>query len=147
MSTVSEPMLYVNVANNCKNGYITFYGFPDTWSPDPVEHGAPPVVMPTIKNDGNVYQALMVSSGSDADEGSNETQGEVYFNMPNGSQLAITWHIYGHTETNPDEGNLAISCTGYTVEYLQADGTYSADVYWAVSEVNIFTSTIQITEE
>ncbi|MBK9107587.1 MAG: hypothetical protein IPM92_04185 [Saprospiraceae bacterium] len=139
--TTSNPTLVLNIINNCVGGYMTFNGFSTDYNPDPVEHGGPPVVLPTILNNGASSLAFQVS-----DCYSGETQGESYFNMPDGSQFKITWHLYNHPDSNPDEGYNAISCPNYTIEYLQSDGSYSTQIYWDITNVNSFSATITIVE-
>jgi hypothetical protein len=148
--SASNANLTVNLVNNCAGGYITFNGFPTTYSPDPVEHGAPPLILPTVKNDGNTYAIFQVSDGfndPDVEQTDGETQGDAYFNMPDGSILDISWHLYFHPDTNNDDGYQNITCPNYTIQYLQSDGvSYDTAVYWSVTNVNTFKATISITE-
>jgi len=149
MST-SRATFIVNVLNYT-NGYITFNGFPTDWEPDPVEHGGPPVITPTVVNItdlDNTPTPVQIIGVSDCwtDQVDGETQGQVNFNMPDGSLLSIIWHVYYHTETNNDVNYNSISCPNFKVEYLQSDLSYSNTPYYSQTNVNTFTATIRISD-
>lgn len=138
----SNAKIIVKLTNNT-NGYITFSGFSTDSAPNPVQHGCPPVAVSTVKNDGKQVTLFQASAYNSTNW--QQTQGEAYFNMPDGSLLTIKWYGQWHPSTSTDGSNDYVTCSpNYNLEFLQSDNSYSATTYWDQTDVNTFTATVKI---